>query len=256
MDYEGRKVRVAAVMDISERKRAEETLRQRTVQLEAANRELEAFSYSVSHDLRSPLRGIDGWSLALVEDYGGRLDGKASEYLGRIRHETKRMDHLIDDMLHLSRVARAELKLQTVDLTGLSRSIAERLMEANPGRTVIFEAEPGLRAEGDPYLIEIMLTNLLTNAWKFTGRREQAKISLVRTEEGFCVRDNGVGFNMKYADKMFVPFQRLHRQSEFPGSGIGLAIVQRIAARHGGRVWAEAEPEKGAAIHFTIGGDS
>jgi PAS domain S-box-containing protein len=230
-----------------------EATQHQTVQLAAANRELELFSYSVSHDLRSPLRGIDGWSLALIEDYGSRLEDKAVEYLGRIRHETGRMDRLIDDMLHLSRITRAEMRRQNVDLSALAERILVGLKEGNPGRRMVISVKPDLQADADPALLDILLTNLLSNAWKFTARREPAEIAFDRIGDAFRVRDNGAGFDPKYADKLFVPFQRLHRQSEFPGNGIGLAIVQRIAVRHGGRVWAESEPDKGSSFYFTLG---
>jgi PAS domain S-box-containing protein len=258
------KTRRALLSILEDRKQAEEEVRRlnteleqrvrdRTVRLEAANKELEAFSYSVSHDLRSPLRGIDGWSLALVEDHGGRLDGAALGHLNRIRSEVQRMGRLIDDMLHLSRVTRADLAPQIVDLTALARRIADSLEEENPGRAVAFETEPGLNAKGDPALLDILLTNLLANSWKFTAGREEARIAFGRAPNGFFVRDNGAGFEAARADGLFSPFRRFHKQSEFQGSGIGLAIVQRIAARHGGRVWAESEPDKGAAFYFTLG---
>lgn len=232
-------------------------VRNRTVQLEAAVKELESFSYSVSHDLRAPLRGIDGWSLALIEDYGGSLDETALRYLGRVRSETQRMGLLIDDLLQLSRVTRGEMKCEQVDLSAMAHSVADHLLEQNPDRRLDFRVEEGLQACGDPRLLEVVLTNLLNNAVKFTGPRAEAQIQIGSTEvEGkrsYFVRDNGVGFNMAYASALFGAFQRLHKASEFPGTGVGLATVQRVVRRHGGRVWADAVAGSGATFYFTIG---
>ena len=231
-------------------------VRERTAQLEAANRELEAFSYSVSHDLRAPLRGIDGWTLAFLEDYAHRLDDQGRTYLERVRTETQHMGQLIDDMLSLSRVGRAEMQREPVDLTALARAIIGRLRETGPERRVEFVIQEGLTAVGDPQLLEIALSNLLDNAWKFTGKRPGGLIEFGRIhQEGqpvFFVRDNGAGFDPAYADKLFGAFQRLHKASEFPGTGIGLATVQRIVHRHGGRVWAEAAVDRGATFYFTL----
>ncbi|MGA2590882.1 MAG: PAS domain S-box protein [Bryobacteraceae bacterium] len=253
--------------DITERRRAEEELhrlnaeleqriRERTVELEATNKELEAFAYSVSHDLRSPLRGIDGWSQALLEDYADRLDGEGREYLDKVRSEAQRMGVLINDLLQLSRVTRDPMEREDVDLTSMARSMAERLRESEPGRSLAFAIEPGLTGKGDFRLLEIALTNLLGNAVKYTGPRAEARIEFgqIAGEEGpaFFVRDNGVGFNMAYVHKLFGAFQRLHKLSEFPGTGIGLATVQRIIHRHGGRVWAEGQPDHGATFYFTL----
>ena len=234
----------------------EQRVRDRTVQLEVANRELESFSYSVSHDLRGPLRGIDGWSLALVEEYRDKLDAQACEYLDYIRSDAQRMGQLIDDMLRLAQVSRGRMALTSVDMGALSQAVAARLQERQPSRRVEFKVEPGLTASGDAGLLEIALTNLIDNAWKFSGKRPVARIEFGRTEvdghPAFFIRDNGVGFDMAYVHKLFGPFQRLHKSSEFPGTGIGLAIVQRVVHRHNGRVWAEAQPDGGATFYFTL----
>ena len=235
--------------EIAERKRAEEAL-------EAANKELEAFSYSVSHDLRAPLRSIDGFSQALLEDYAERLDEQGRDYLHRVRAASQRMAHLIDDMLKLSHVTRAELSREEVDLSALAQEIAAELRRAQPGREVEFTVASGLRVHGDPKLLRIVIENLLGNAWKFTGKHSGARIEFGMTHRdgkpAYFVRDNGVGFDMAYAGKLFGAFQRLHDSREFPGTGIGLATVQRVIHKHGGRVWAEGEVEKGATFYFSL----
>ncbi len=230
---------------------------QLTTALQAANRELEAFSYSVSHDLRAPLRAIDGFSQVVLEDYTERLDAEGKDYLHRIRGATHRMTDLIDALLDLSRVARAELHWQTVDLTALGESIAAELRQTQSDRRVGFVIADGLTASGDARLLRVVLENLLGNAWKFTAKQPQARIevgSLTQPDGTWVlfVRDNGAGFDMTYADKLFGAFQRLHRMSEFHGTGIGLATVQRIIHRHGGRIWAEGAVDKGATFYFTL----
>ncbi|HXG14674.1 MAG TPA: PAS domain S-box protein [Calidithermus sp.] len=255
---------ISVVRDITERRRAEariralnEDLARRYAELEAANRELEAFSYSVSHDLRAPLRAIDGFSQALLEDCEPVLDERGRDHLRRIRAATRRMGELIDDLLALARVTRQEMRRERVDLSAVARSVVAQLRRAEPTRRVEVVIAEGLAAEGDPHLLRLVLENLLGNAWKFTAREPEARIEFGALDEGgrpaFFVRDNGVGFDMAYAHKLFGPFQRLHPTSEFPGTGIGLATVQRVVARHGGRVWAVGEEGKGATFFFTLG---
>jgi PAS domain S-box-containing protein len=258
---------VAVFADITARKQAEEEIRKfndeleqrvqdRTLQLETTNKELEAFAYSISHDLRTPLRGIDGWSQALMEDYYDRLDEEGKKYIDRIRAEAQRMGHLIDDMLQLSRLTRAEMRKEAVDLGALALSIVERQQNEDPQRQVEFQVHKDMVALGDPHLLEAALTNLLSNAFKFTGKVPQARIEFGKIEqEGrrvFFVRDNGAGFDMAYAQKLFGAFQRMHKASEFPGTGIGLAIVQRVIHRHGGEIWVRAKVNEGAIFYFTL----
>jgi len=254
--------------DITTRKQAEEQVQRlnaelelrvqdRTAQLEAANRELESFAYSVSHDLRAPLRGIQGWSTALVEDCGAQLGEDARRHVDRVRVEAQNMGQLIDDLLRLSRVTSAPLERDAVDLSALAGRIADTLRETYADRHIEFAIQPGLNASGDARLLEVALTNLLNNAVKFTGTRAEARIEVGQTEhaghQAFYVRDNGAGFDMAYAGRLFGAFQRLHKRSEFPGTGIGLATVQRVIHRHGGQVWAEAQVDRGATFFFTVG---
>jgi light-regulated signal transduction histidine kinase (bacteriophytochrome) len=225
--------------------------------LHDTNLELESFSYSVSHDLRAPLRSIDGFSQALVEDAGPALAADAHGHLDRIRGATRRMGQLIDDLLALSKVSRAELKRERVDITEIATQIAADLNRSAPERRVTVTVAPGLTDSADPRLVRQALQNLIENAWKFSGRREDAAIEIGQTraadgEPAFFVRDNGAGFDPEYAEKLFGPFQRLHGVSEFPGTGIGLATVQRIVHRHGGRVWADGQVDRGATFYFTL----
>jgi two-component system, sensor histidine kinase and response regulator len=225
--------------------------------LEHKNRELESFSYAVSHDLRAPLRRIDSFGRALLESQGDRLEEAGRRFLGRIREASRQMSQLIDDVLYLSRVTRADLRQQEVDLSAVASHILARLQEADPGRKVELKIRPGIIVTGDAQLLRIALENLLENAWKFTGKEPNPRIEFGMTslagEATYYVRDNGAGFDMTYADRLFGPFQRLHTQDEFPGSGIGLATVQRIIHRHGGRVWAEGLAGQGATFQFTLG---
>lgn len=271
---EGKNFFIGIGVDITERLQAEKELEKyrshlealvdertaelntRTIQLEETNKELEFFSYSVSHDLRAPLRGIDGWSLALEEDYGPQLDQKAQGYINHLRTEAQRMSVLIDDLLKLAKITLSEVKLREVNLSALAETVAKRLKEQNPNRELNFVIEPNMVTIGDQNFLEIVLTNLLSNACKFTSKIEVAKIEFGQTsikgESVYFVRDNGVGFNMSMANKLFVTFQRLHTQTDFPGTGVGLAIVKRIINIHNGSIWAESAVNHGAVFYFTL----
>jgi signal transduction histidine kinase len=267
--------------EVLERKQAERTLADRTIELEVANQELEAFSYSVSHDLRAPLRGIEGYAGALEEDHGPKLDEQARTYIERIRLGVRRMSQLIEGLLNLSRVSRSELNRSAVNLSELAGEIAAESKEAAPARNVELNIHPGLTAWGDRHLLRVALGNLMGNAWKFTGKQSDARIefgtAIVQPPEGsvppppgtlpsggsagsagapgenaFFIRDNGAGFDMAYVNKLFQVFQRLHAPSDYEGTGIGLATVQRIIRRHGGRIWCEGEIGKGATFYFTL----
>jgi PAS domain S-box-containing protein len=244
------------IRDISQRKELEQRLTEHTAALEAANRDLKAFSYSVAHDLRTPLRSIDGFSQALLDDYADKLDEQGREHLHRVRGSAQQMGEIIDDLLLLSRVTRSELRSESVDLTALARSVLTHLHKNEPKRKAELIIAEGLIANGDARLLGIVFENLIGNAWKFTGRCPVARIEIgARQEKGrpvFFVQDNGAGFDMAYAPKLFGVFQRLHSTAEFDGTGIGLAIVQRIVRRHSGRVWAEGEVGRGATIYFTL----
>lgn len=253
--------------ELEERKRAEEEVRllnaeleervqSRTQDLQAANREMEAFSYSVSHDLRAPLRAIDGFSRILMDDFHTELPQDGTSYLKKIRGASAQMAQLIDDILRLSRINRAEMRSDPVNLSTLVQSVVNELQSREPGRVVTIEITPGLQTQGDERLLRVAIENLMSNAWKFTGKTTQAKIEVGQTKAGdkeaFYIRDNGVGFDMAYANKLFGAFQRLHSSEDFPGTGIGLAIVQRVIHKHGGHIWAEAERDKGATFYFTL----
>jgi signal transduction histidine kinase len=235
----------------------EQRVDERTSQLAAANKELESFSYSVSHDLRTPLRAIDGFSHALLEDCSDRLDETGRTHLNRIRAATQRMGFLIDDLLNLSRLSRTEMHTQNVDISALASSVANGLQEALPRRRVELRIKNGLRALADPGLLRVVLENLLGNAWKFTSKRESAHIefgeAVHKGTPAFFVRDDGAGFDPAHADRLFGAFQRLHAMTEFAGTGVGLATVQRIVHRHGGKIWAESAVDRGATFYFTLG---
>jgi len=237
------------------REELEQRVKERTAQLEALNKELEAFSYSVSHDLRAPLRSIRGFTEVLLERYSANLDDRGREFLRRVCESSQHMDRLIEDLLKLSRVGRAELKWQPIDISNLARSIVADLRKAEPGRQVKVNIASELRAVGDERLVRVALENLLRNAWKFTGKQPAPSIEVgaaANGERAFFVRDNGAGFDMGYATRLFGVFQRLHTASEFPGTGVGLATVQRIVNRHGGRVWADSKVNEGATFYFTL----
>ncbi|MHB9109845.1 MAG: sensor histidine kinase [Armatimonadota bacterium] len=234
----------------------EQRVHERTAALETANKELQAFEYSVSHDLRAPLRRIDSLGAILQREYADRFDAEGQELLSLIHGSVLRMSGLIDDMLRLSRIGRAEMHVMTVDLSALATEIMEELRRRDPERQAEVIITPGLRAQGDRDLLRIALENLLGNAWKFTGKRPVARIEFGMTQQDretvYCIRDNGAGFDMQYVGQLFAPFTRLHTDEEFPGTGIGLSIVRRIIQRHGGRIWAEGYPDQGATFCFTL----
>jgi len=267
---EGHPVRFyGMVQDITERKKAENEIRrlnselegrviERTAQLEATNKELQAFSYSVSHDLRAPLRSIDGFTQAIAQEYQDKLDESGRDYINRVRNSVKKMSDLIEAMLSLSRLTRSEIKYETVDLSQMAKKISFELKAREPGRKVEFIIQEGVKVNGDAQMFNIVLDNLLGNAWKFTSRHPTARIEfgekVVEGKPAYFVRDDGAGFEMEYAEKLFTAFQRLHTPEQFPGIGIGLATVQRIIHRHGGKTWAEGDVEKGATFYFTLPG--
>jgi PAS domain S-box-containing protein len=246
---------IGIIRDITERKEAEQVLRRYAGDLETANKELEAFSYSVSHDLRAPLRSIHGFSQAVLEDNRDRLDPQGIQHLGRVCAAAEHMGVLIDDLLELSRAVRADMRRERVDLSRLAKRIAAELAATDPGRRVEFRIADGLTCKGDQHLLALVLRNFLENAWKFTAKRDRAVVEVGvadADERPYFVRDNGAGFDMRYADKLFQPFQRLHAARDFAGTGIGLALVQRIIHRHSGRVWAEGAAGQGATFYFTL----
>jgi signal transduction histidine kinase len=234
----------------------EQRVLDRTAQLEIANRELESFSYSVSHDLRAPLRAIDGFSRIVMEDYGDRLEKEGKEQLKRVRDASQRMGQLIDDLLNLARVTRHQIRRDTVDLSSVANAIVLDIQRSDPDRRIQVAIEPELRVHADSNLCRIVLDNLISNAWKFTRKKPDAHIAVGAIQQqdkvAYFVRDNGAGFDMAYADKLFGAFQRLHGPSEFEGTGVGLATVQRIVHRHGGRIWAESAVNQGACFYFTL----
>jgi len=248
---------VATIRDVTERLRTQKRIEDLNASLQLQNKELESFSYSVSHDLRTPLRSIEGFSQLVEKRYASRLDATGMDYLQRIRRATVRMGHLIDDLLQLSRVSRAEIKPRYMNLSEIVEEILQGYKEAEPERSVHWEVEPDVFGVADPGLLRVVLENLLGNAWKYSSVRDTATLHFGTFKQDdntvFYVRDNGVGFDMRYADKLFGAFQRLHGVDEFEGTGIGLSTVQRIVHRHGGNIWASAELDKGACFYFTLG---
>jgi len=242
--------------EVEERKRVEAQVQRGNRELLASNKELEAFSYSVSHDLRAPLRSIDGFSQALLEDCADALDERGKSYLHRVRAAAQRMGSLIDDFLNLAKVTRAAVHVERFSLSDLARAVAAELQKTQPERQVDFQIDDGLEATADTRLLRIVLENLLGNAWKFTSKRTHALIKIGAVEakgaHAFFIRDNGAGFDASYTERLFGAFQRLHAMTEFPGTGVGLATVQRIIQRHGGRVWAEGVVDRGATFYFTL----
>ena len=260
---------IGTVQDITERVLAEKNLKEhydhledlvslRTTELKIINRELESFSYSVSHDLRAPLRHIDGFSLVLQEDHAGQLDEEGQRLLNRIRNGSQHMGQLIDDLLKLSQVSRGNIEREPLNLSSMAEDILNNLQHYNADRKISIVIKPKLMANADHRLIHVLLENLIGNAWKYTAKTDNASITFdVTTDENgkpvFCLRDNGAGFDMEYAEKLFTAFKRLHSEKEFEGTGIGLATAQRIINRHSGRIWAESEPGKGATFFFSVG---
>ena len=257
--YGGAQAVMVTIQNISDRKKADDDLKRYAAELALSNKELETFAYSLSHDLRAPLRALDGFSQAVLDDYYDKLDDVGKDYLARIRGAAQNMAQITEDMLKLSRVIRYELRWETVNLSDTVSEIAQSLLDKEPERKVVFEIAQDINAHGDSSLLHIALYNLVENAWKFSAKVAQPRIefSVIRQDqtEVYYVKDNGAGFDMQYSDKLFQPFQRLHADRDFPGHGIGLATVQRVIRRHGGRIWAESEPGKGTIIYFTLGDD-
>jgi light-regulated signal transduction histidine kinase (bacteriophytochrome) len=257
---------VGIVQDITNRKKNEEKIKELNkslllynTELESINKELEAFSYSVSHDLRAPLRSIDGFSQAILEDYSDKLNDEGKDYIIRVRKATQYMGKIIDDLLKLSRITRQPIEKKKVNLAEISRSIINNLKENEPKRKVRISIDTDLTVIGDDQLLRLALENLIGNAWKFSSVKSSTEIEIGKTKKNaknvIFIKDNGAGFNMKYVDKLFVPFQRLHSNGEFPGTGIGLGIVNRIIHRHGGKIWGESKEDKGATFYFTLEGE-
>jgi PAS domain S-box-containing protein len=253
MLLEGEPATIAFIRDATARRQRQAELEAATVAATAANRELEAFSYSVAHDLRAPLRSIDGFAQALLEDNAPQLDDEGKAYLDRIRANAQKMGHLIDDLLALARLSRAELRRESVDVVRMVREIERPLRQSQPDRRVELTVQEHLRADADPRMLAVVFDNLLGNAWKFTRRRAVAHVDVGFRDGAYFVRDDGVGFDMAHASNLFAPFKRLHAVRDFEGTGIGLATVARVIQRHGGRIWAESTPDHGATFYFTLG---
>ena len=267
-DADGTRGFFGLMLDVTEQEQAhqeverlnrdlDQRVRERTAELAAANRELESFAYSISHDLRAPLRGIDGFSQMALEEYGDKLEAQGRGYLERVRAAAQRMGTLIDDILELSRVSRHAMRQERVDLSRLAQELTDEFRQTDLLRNVEVSIAPGCAAQGDPRLLRVLMQNLIENAWKYTSRQAEARIDfgaeLLETgETAWFVRDDGIGFDMKYADRLFSPFQRMHGPEEYPGSGIGLASVARVVHRHGGRVWVESAPGRGTTVRFTL----
>lgn len=256
---------VGTCVDITERKTERETLRSlaaelerrveaRTAELTAVNKELESFTYSVSHDLRAPLRAISGYASILLDDYGDRLDDEGRRMLRRQVDAAGRMEGLIGDLLHYSRLGRGELERIDFDFSRLAKEVGDEIASRDWGVPVHIEVEPGMRMNGDLRLLRTVIQNLIENGVKYSTPKGEARVTVGREGEAFVVRDQGIGIDMRHADKLFQPFERLHRASEFPGTGIGLANVRKVVERHGGKVWAESAPDEGSAFFFTIPG--
>jgi signal transduction histidine kinase len=247
---------IISITNITKSKKLEQELRLNANQLASTNKELESFSYSVSHDLRAPLRAIIGFSSFLIEDYIDKFDNEGKDYLLRIKKAGEKMNDLIDDLLNLAKITKQDMLIKNVNLTELAEAIFAEIRQSNPERDVTIKIEKDLQARGDERLLRIALVNLLRNAWKYTGKRTQAVIEfLSKVKQGkriFIICDNGVGFDMNQSKELFTPFKRLHAESDFPGTGVGLAIVNKVITRHGGRIWAEAQVDKGASFFFTL----
>lgn len=232
-------------------------LAQKNAELEAAQKGLECISYTISHDLRAPLRTIDSFSQALVDDYGGQLPEEAAQHVARIRKATTHMRGMIEQLLELARVGRRKLEIQDINLSQLAREIIEELTQQDPGRAIEFVIDDGLHTRGDKALLKTALQHLLHNAWKFTQQQEPARIEFTQTKQDgntvFAVKDNGIGFDTSYYDQLFDPFKRLHSEKEYGGMGVGLSIAQQIIERHNGKIWAESEPNQGASFYFYLG---